>query len=86
MAEELRGVISNTLFRNSENGWAVIEIRSKGDLITVVGTLPDLSAGEHCVFSGNWVEHPQYGRQLQASACSIETPTSLKGIERYLGS
>lgn len=86
MAEELRGVISGTLFRNSENGWSVIEIRSKGDLITVVGTLPDLSAGEHCVFSGNWVEHPQYGRQLQASACSIETPTSLKGIERYLGS
>lgn len=86
MAQELRGVISGTLFRNSDNGWSVIEIRSKGELLTVVGSLPELSVGESCVFAGDWVDHPQYGKQLRATACSIETPTSLKGIERYLGS
>lgn len=86
MSVELQGIISGTLFRNSENGWSVVEIRSKGELTTVVGHLPELSSGESCVFSGDWVEHPQYGRQLKASACHIQAPDSLKGIERYLGS
>lgn len=85
-ARELQGVISETVFRNEENGWSVIELRTNGDLITVVGTLPALAAGETCLFQGDWVEHAQYGRQFKATGCSVQSPTSLRGIERYLGS
>ncbi|MHC1785609.1 MAG: ATP-dependent RecD-like DNA helicase [Christensenellales bacterium] len=86
MAEELRATVVGTLFRNPENAWSVVEVRTKGDQTTVVGSLPELSPGESCVFGGIWTEHPQYGRQFKASTCSMETPTTLKGIERYLGS
>lgn len=84
--DELQGAVADTVFRNDDNGWSVIEIRSRGDLITVVGALPALTAGEICLFEGEWVNHPQYGRQFKASRCSIQTPTTLRGIERYLGS
>lgn len=86
MSEELRATVMGTLFRNDDNAWSVIEVRAKGDVTTVVGSLPELSAGESCIFSGSWTEHPHYGRQFKAVACSIETPTTLRGIERYLGS
>lgn len=85
-AAQLRGTIVDTVFRNDENCWSVIELRSEGDIHTVVGCLPELSSGETCAFSGQWMEHPQYGRQFKAQACHIEVPTDLLGIERYLGS
>ncbi len=84
--QELQGIVSGTVFRNEENGWSVIELRTQGDLITVVGTLPQLAEGETCLFQGQWAEHPQYGRQFRATGCSVQTPTTLRGIERYLGS
>lgn len=84
--EDLQGTVADTVFRNDDNGWSVIEIRSQGDIITVVGPLPALSTGETCLFQGGWVHHPQYGKQFKAKTCSIQTPTTLRGIERYLGS
>lgn len=64
----------------------MISLRSQGELHTVVGHLPELSPEESCSFQGQWVEHPQYGRQFKAQACEIQVPTDLLGIERYLGS
>lgn len=84
--EELQGTVADTVFRNDDNGWSVIEVRAQGDIITVVGALPALSTGETCLFGGEWAHHPQYGKQFKASSCSIQTPTTLRGIERYLGS
>lgn len=86
MPEELRAVITGTHFRNPENGWSVLDARAGGDEVTIVGSLPELAPGESCVFTGQWVDHAQYGRQFKAATCSIQTPTSLRGIERYLGS
>lgn len=86
MNEELRATVVGTLFRNEENAWSVVDVRSGGDALTIVGALPALSPGESCVFTGSWVEHAQYGRQFKATQCSMETPDTLRGIERYLGS
>lgn len=86
VSEQLRGSVASTIFRNPDNGWTVLEMRSKGDEHTVVGFLPELSPGEDCIFTGQWTEHPQYGRQFRANSCQIEQPTTLLGIERYLGS
>ena len=53
--------------------------------VTVVGTLPEFSPGEQAVFSGDWIEHKTYGRQFKSVSCEIRVPTTLLGIERYLG-
>ena len=83
---QLEAIIEETVFRNEENGYSVVQARAGRDKITVVGTLPALAAGEQVTLGGTWVEHPQYGKQWKATACEIRKPTTLLGIERYLGS
>ncbi len=85
-SEQLEAVIEDTVFRNEENGYSVVEARAGREKITIVGTLPALASGEQVLLEGKWVEHPQYGRQWKATACEIRKPTTLLGIERYLGS
>lgn len=84
--EKLEAGILGTVFRNAENGWTVLTVRAGRSEVTVVGTLPELSPGEQAVFTGEWVEHKSYGRQFKCVACEVQMPTTLLGIERYLGS
>lgn len=84
--EQIEGSVQGTVYRNEENGYSVVTIRVGRTETTVVGVLPRLSIGEQAVFTGEWVEHPQYGKQLKCTGCTPQLPTSLLGIERYLGS
>ena len=84
--ETLSAGILGTVFRNGENGWSVVSVRAGRNEFTVVGTLPELSPGEQAVFTGEWTEHKNYGRQFRCVTCEIQAPTTLLGIERYLGS
>ena len=84
--EQLEATILGTVFRNDENGWSVVTVRSGRKELTVVGSLPELSSGEQAVFTGEWIEHRTYGRQFSCRACELKVPTTLLGIERYLGS
>ena len=84
--EQLEAGILGTVFRNEENGWSVITVRAGRNEATVVGTLPELSPGEQAVFTGEWIEHKTYGKQFKCISCEIRVPTTLLGIERYLGS
>lgn len=86
MPEQLEAVVEETIFRNEENGYSVLEVRAGRETVTVVGSLPALAPGEQVVLQGAYVEHPQYGRQWKAESCEIRQPTTLLGIERYLGS
>lgn len=86
MPDTLEGTIEETVFRNEENGYSVVMARVGREVIGVVGALPQLAPGEQVCFSGVWVEHPQYGRQFKAQGCEIKKPTTLLGIERFLGS
>ena len=84
--QQLEATILGTVFRNPENGWSVVTVRAGRSELTVVGSLPELSAGEQAVFTGEWIEHRTYGRQFSCRACELKVPTTLLGIERYLGS
>ncbi len=84
--EVLEAVIESTIFRNEENGYSVVEVRAGREKLTAVGILPALASGEQVRMPGAWAEHPQYGRQWKASGCEILKPTTLLGIERFLGS
>ncbi len=84
--EQVEASVLGTVYRNAENGYSVVMARMGRSEITIVGTLPELTQGEQAIFTGDWVEHPQYGRQLKCAACQLQQPTTLLGIERYLGS
>ena len=83
--EQVEAGVLGTIYRNDENGYTVLSARVGRREITIVGTLPEMSPGEQAVFSGEWVEHPSYGRQLRCTACTPQLPTTKLGIERYLG-
>lgn len=84
--ERVEASVLGTVYRNSENGYSVVTVRVGRSEMTVVGVLPELTPGEQAIFEGEWMQHPQYGRQLKCSVCTPQKPTTLLGIERYLGS
>jgi exodeoxyribonuclease V alpha subunit len=55
-------------------------------LITVVGDFTNIEVGQKLWVAGEWMEHPAHGRQLRADRWKVELPTSLAGMQAYLGS
>ena len=84
--ERLEASVLSTVFRNEENGYSVVRVRSGNEQQMVVGVMPPLSTGEQVVFTGEWTEHKTYGPQFACTLCEIQAPTTLTGIERYLAS
>lgn len=85
--EKIEALITDVVFRNDENGFTVLTVRlDDGSRTSAVGVMPELAAGERVIFSGEWMEHAQYGRQIKVSLCEVVKPTTAQGIERYLAS
>jgi len=88
LPESLSGLIERVTFHNEENGWAVLKVKARGqrDLVTVVGSLASVSAGEWLTAQGRWVQDKEYGQQFRADMLNSTAPTTKEGIEKYLGS
>jgi exodeoxyribonuclease V alpha subunit len=56
------------------------------DLVTVVGHAAIIAAGEWITASGEWVNDHTHGQQFKARFMRTSAPTSIDGIEKYLGS
>jgi exodeoxyribonuclease V alpha subunit len=86
--EVLAGLVERVTFQNSDNGFCVVRVkaRSHRDLVTVVGHAPVISAGEWITASGEWVNDRTHGQQFRAKFLKTSAPTSIDGIEKYLGS
>lgn len=84
--DSFTGTTAGTLFRNDDNGYSVISVRTKEGLVTVTGSMPEIMDGEAVELEGTWTEHPQYGRQFKLSMLHIKAPQTLSAIEKYLGS
>ncbi|WP_010301990.1 SF1B family DNA helicase RecD2 [Candidatus Odyssella thessalonicensis] len=86
--ENISGIVERVTFHNEENGFCVLQVAVKGhkDLITIVGSLPAVNAGEGIEAQGIWMQDRQYGTQFKASLLKLMLPTTLEGIEKYLAS
>jgi exodeoxyribonuclease V alpha subunit len=86
--EVLAGAVERVTFHNAENGFCVLRVkaRSHRDLVTVVGHAAAISAGEWVTASGEWVNDRTHGQQFKARFIRTSQPTSIDGIEKYLGS
>jgi exodeoxyribonuclease V alpha subunit len=95
---ELRGVVERITYQNSENGYTVARLAperagleaeaARGDdrLVTIVGTLVDLTPGEAIVARGWWRNDPKHGWQFTAVDYRTTLPATLQGLQKYLGS
>lgn len=84
--ENLTGIIEDITYRSESTGFAVIEVASEDEYVTVVGTLGDVIIGEECVFQGEWTMHPSFGRQFKASRLQRTLPADASGMLRFLSS
>ena len=88
MPESLSGLIERVTYSNEDSGFSVLKVKAKGhrDLVTVVGSLPSVSAGEWLNAQGRWVQDREFGLQFRAEMLTSTPPTTKEGIEKYLGS
>jgi len=88
LPESLSGLIERVTFTNEDSGFSVLKVKVKGhrDLVTVVGSLPSVSAGEWLTAQGHWVQDREFGLQFRAEMLASTAPTTKEGIEKYLGS
>src|SRR3954471_15663581 len=86
--EALAGLVERVTFHNPETGFCVLRVKARGqrDLVTVVGAAAAITAGEFIQASGAWVNDRTHGLQFKAAFLRVAPPTTLEGIEKYLGS
>jgi exodeoxyribonuclease V alpha subunit len=86
--EVLAGLVERVTFHNEENGFCVLRVKARGqrDQITVLGHAAMISAGEFVHASGTWINDRTHGVQFRASFLKATAPTTVEGIEKYLGS
>src|SRR5665811_1310676 len=88
ITEEISGLIERVTFHNDENGFCVLRVKVRGhrDEVTVLGSLPSVTAGEWLQAEGWWVRDKEHGLQFKARLMKTVPPTTVEGIERYLSS
>lgn len=82
----LKGTIENITFRNSENGFTVLEFSSDGEYISAAGIMGELYEGERFTFSGRWETHPTYGRQFRIESAVGSVPETAEDMLSFLAS
>ena len=85
--EQITGEVESVIFQNEENGYTVARVFcDDGQVLTVVGILPCLGAGERISAEGTLTSHPQHGPQFQVESYYRELPEEEEGIYAYLAS
>lgn len=83
---ELLGEIKEVIYKNELNSYMIAVIETEEEETTVVGYLPFINKGDNIKATGNFIEHPEYGRQFKIETFEKTMPESLEGLERYLAS
>ncbi|MGH6900400.1 MAG: SF1B family DNA helicase RecD2 [Geminicoccaceae bacterium] len=86
--QTLSGLIERVAFHNPETGFCVLRVKlpEQREPVTVVGESARVAPGEVVRAEGEWQTSPSYGLQFRASVLVAVPPSTLEGIEAYLGS
>lgn len=86
--ERLQGSVERVTFHSPESGFCVLRIKVRGqrDLVTVIGSAATITPGEHVECTGTWTNDRQHGLQFKTQHLRAIPPSTLEGIEKYLGS
>ena len=84
--EKIKGYIEHIIYRNSDNGYTVLNLCHEEGEITCVGTFKVIDQGETIEAEGAYTAHPVYGEQFKVEQYRIVEPDDVVSMERYLGS
>lgn len=87
-SEVLVGNVERVTFHSDESGFCVLRVKARGqrELVTIVGHAAMIAAGEWITATGEWTNDRTHGLQFRARFLKTSEPSSLEGIEKYLGS
>jgi exodeoxyribonuclease V alpha subunit len=86
--EHLQGSVERVTFHSPESGFCVLRVKVRGqrELVTVIGSAASITPGEYVECTGAWTNDRQHGLQFKTQQLRVVPPTTLEGIEKYLGS
>ncbi|MCL1895572.1 MAG: ATP-dependent RecD-like DNA helicase [Clostridiales bacterium] len=83
---ELTCTVERVVFRNDENGFAVVDVRAGKQKTRAVGMMPDVRAGMTLVLKGGFEVNGKFGEQFSVKDYEVSVPTDEESIEDFLGS
>ena len=86
--ERLSGSVERVTFHSEESGFCVLRVKVKGhrELVTVIGSAAAITPGEFVEGVGSWHTDKTHGLQFKTTHLKTVPPSTLEGIEKYLGS
>jgi exodeoxyribonuclease V alpha subunit len=86
--EPLSGLVERVTFHSADSGFCVLRVKVRGhrELVTLTGSAASVQPGEFIQASGKWDNHRDHGMQFRSTFLKVLPPTSIDGIEKYLGS
>jgi exodeoxyribonuclease V alpha subunit len=84
----VEGEVAAVTYENNETGFRVVkvDVPDRRDRLTIVGVFPRVTIGSRVRVRGTMETNREHGEQLRALNVTALAPTTLAGIERYLGS
>ena len=88
MNQSYKGFIDRLTYHNPENGYTIARLVVEGqrERIAIVGAIASIQEGESIEVEGVWTNHPKYGKQLKVERYKAVYPSTLEGMQKYLGS
>ncbi|CCH47489.1 SF1B family DNA helicase RecD2 [Pseudodesulfovibrio piezophilus] len=80
--------VQSVVYYNKDNGYTIARVRLKDEpgLLSIVGTMGELTAGSTLDLDGVWTVHPKFGRQLEVRTFEESRPATENGVIRFLQS
>lgn len=78
--------MARVLFASPEGDFSVVVGKSPEGEIRLKGALQNVEVGETILVDGRWTSHHLHGHTFQAETYAVTRPSTLQGIEDYLGS
>ena len=84
--EMIEGEVREIVYYNEDNCYCVFDLDFGKNLITCVGHIPFLTAGERVRLEGVWTSHVDYGEQFKFDNFIRTIPQKVNAIRTYLAS
>ena len=86
--EPLSGLVERVTFHSPDTGFCVLRVKVRGhrELVSVLGSAASVQPGEFIQCSGRWDNNRDHGLQFKTTFLKVMPPSSIEGIEKYLGS
>lgn len=84
----VEGEVTRVTYENEETGFRVLRVAVEGrtDTENWVGTVPSAIPGSRVRATGKYTRDPKHGEQLKVETLLTIAPSTLDGLEKYLGS